>query len=195
MNTFQNLPLYELTLDESLGIQLMSIVNSPAIQIGFLKFNDEKIKQNFSFDADKHIITGPAMIPELPIYRVIDGTECFVKFSADTIRQLEEKFMREQRTLSVNLEHETPTNDCTIIESFFVNHERGITPLEFNDLPNGTWMLSMKVNNDDIWHSIKHGALNGFSIEGIFNLDSNQFCSVEDIKDDTFSDWLLNQFR
>lgn len=195
MNTFQNLPLYELTLDDSLGIQLMSIVNSPAIQIGFLKFSDEKIKQNFSIDDDKHIITGPAMIPELPIYRIIDGVECFVKFSADTIKQLEEKFMREQRTLSVNLEHETPTSDCTIIESFFINHERGITPLEFNDLPNGTWMLSMKVNNDAIWHSIKHGALNGFSIEGIFNLDSNQFCDNENTKDEAFCDWLFNQFQ
>lgn len=197
MLTYKDLPLYEMTLGDTDGVQIMSIVNNPAIQIGFLKFNNDVIKQKFSYDEDKRIITGAAMVPELPIYRVIDGFECYVKFSADTIKQLAEKFMLEGRTLSVNIEHCLPTNECVITETYFINHERNIVPEEFKDLPDGTWMISMKVNDDAIWDAIKTNGLNGFSIEGIFQLDTNNFNSVvpeEIVTNENFLDWLYKQF-
>jgi len=36
------------------------------------------------------------------------------------------------------------------------------------DLPKGTWMVSMKVLNDDVWRAVKEGEVKGFSIEGYF---------------------------
>lgn len=195
MLTYKDLPLYEMTLGDTDGVQIMSIVNNPAIQIGFLKFNNDVIKQKFSYDEDKRIITGAAMVPELPIYRVIDGFECYVKFSADTIKQLAEKFMLEGRTLSVNIEHCLPTNECVITETYFINHERNIVPEEFKDLPDGTWMISMKVNDDAIWDVIKTNGLNGFSIEGIFQLETNDFSDQTKPTNDNFLDWLWNQFN
>jgi hypothetical protein len=37
------------------------------------------------------------------------------------------------------------------------------------DMPVGTWMISMKVNNPDIWENyVKTGKVKGFSIEGYF---------------------------
>ena len=36
------------------------------------------------------------------------------------------------------------------------------------NLPQGTWMISMKVNNDEIWNKVKLGEVKGFSIEGYF---------------------------
>ena len=37
------------------------------------------------------------------------------------------------------------------------------------DLPVGTWMVSMKVHNDEIWNDyVKNGKVKGFSIEGFF---------------------------
>jgi hypothetical protein len=37
------------------------------------------------------------------------------------------------------------------------------------EVPKGTWMVSMKVNNEDVWHNfVKTGAVKGFSIEGFF---------------------------
>lgn len=197
MLTYKDLPLYEMTLGDTDGVQIMSIVNNPAIQIGFLKFNNDVIKQKFSYDEDKRIITGAAMVPELPIYRVVDGFECYVKFSADTIKQLAEKFMLEGRTLSVNIEHCLPTNACVITETYFINHERNIVPEEFKDLPDGTWMISMKVNDDAIWDAIKTNGLNGFSIEGIFQLDTNNFNNAvpeEKVTNDNLLDWLYKQF-
>ena len=195
MLTYKDLPLYEMTLGDTDGVQIMSIVNNPAIQIGFLKFNNDVIKQKFSYDEDKRIITGAAMVPELPIYRIIDGFECYVKFSADTIKQLAEKFMLEGRTLSVNIEHCLPTNECVITETYFINHERNIVPEEFKDLPDGTWMISMKVNDNAIWDAIKTNGLNGFSIEGIFQLETNDFSDQTKLTNDNFLDWLWNQFN
>lgn len=198
MQTYKDLPLYEMTLGDTEGVQIMSIVNNPAIQIGFLKFNNEAIEQKFSYDADRHIITGAAMIPELPIYRVIDGFECYVKFSADTIKQLVEKFMLEGRTLSVNIEHEIPTNECLIVESYFIDHNRNIAPEEFKNLPDGTWMISMKIFNDDIWQAIKKNGLNGFSIEGVFDMKKEDFSTVvapPTLTNNNFLDWLWNQFN
>ena len=37
------------------------------------------------------------------------------------------------------------------------------------DVPVGTWMVSMKVDNDAIWEKyVKEGSVKGFSIEGFF---------------------------
>ena len=37
------------------------------------------------------------------------------------------------------------------------------------DLPLGTWVGSIKVNNDDVWNNyVKTGKVKGFSIEGYF---------------------------
>lgn len=171
--TFNNLPLYELTLDNEFGVQFISIVDRPAIKSHFLCFSEQTHQQFSISDPDKHIITGLAMIPDTPIYRRTDKQEFYVQFSANTIRQLAEKFFTEQRTLSVNVEHSIPTNDVVILESFFVDKERGIAPIEFPDALNGSWYISMKVNDEELWNSIKDGKLNGFSVEGCFDIKSN----------------------
>jgi hypothetical protein len=36
------------------------------------------------------------------------------------------------------------------------------------NFPKGTWVISMKVNNDEIWNKVKLGEVKGFSIEGYF---------------------------
>ena len=38
----------------------------------------------------------------------------------------------------------------------------------YNDLPIGTWFVSMKIKNDEIWKQVKDGILNGFSVSGYF---------------------------
>jgi hypothetical protein len=36
------------------------------------------------------------------------------------------------------------------------------------DLPDGTWFVKMKINNDELWKKVKDGELKGLSIEGYF---------------------------
>jgi len=44
------------------------------------------------------------------------------------------------------------------------------------DLPNGTWFVKMKIENEDLWNKIKEGELKGLSIEGYF---TNKFEAMQ----------------
>ena len=37
------------------------------------------------------------------------------------------------------------------------------------DVPKGTWMVKMKVEDKETWKRIKNGELKGFSVEGSFS--------------------------
>jgi hypothetical protein len=42
------------------------------------------------------------------------------------------------------------------------------TPDGFEPLPDGSWFLSMKVDNPEVWNRINE--FNGFSVEGFFDM-------------------------
>jgi hypothetical protein len=39
----------------------------------------------------------------------------------------------------------------------------------FEDVKEGSWFGSFKVENEEVWNMIKDGKVKGFSVEGIFN--------------------------
>ena len=181
--TINNLPLYELMFDDNdstLGCSKISLVESPAVEEFFLKFSkDEQEKEHKSFyfkDDYKHIVTGIAMRADYPIYRNQDGQEFYVQFSKDTIDKMMQKFMKEQRLFDISLDHNQDVRDCYLIESFIINKERGICPNEFSDVEDGSWIISVKIENQDVWNKICSGEVKGFSIETemIANAFSNQ---------------------
>ena len=170
--TINNLPLYELQFDDNdstLGCSKISLVESPAVEEFFLKFSkDEQEKEHKSFyfkDDSKHIVTGIAMRADYPIYRNQDGQEFYVQFSKDTIDKMMQKFMKEQRLFDISLDHNQDVRDCYLIESFIINKERGICPNEFSDVEDGSWIISVKIENEDVWNKICSGEVKGFSIE------------------------------
>lgn len=133
------------------------------------KFNDFKFKS----DSEKRIISGPAMIPDEPIYRRDkEGNEYNVIFRKDTIQKIVEKYFKQQNTTNFNLQHKKTllAQGVYLIESFLIDEERGIkAPNGFEDLPNGSWFISCKVDNDEIWNDfVKEGVFRGFSVEGLF---------------------------
>lgn len=181
--TINNLPLYELMFDDNdstLGCSKISLVEDPAVEEFFLKFSkDDQEKEHESFyfkDDSKRIITGIAMRADYPIYRNQDGQEFYVQFSKDTIDKMMQKFMKEQRQFDISLDHSQDVRDCYLIESFIINKERGICPNEFRDVENGSWIISVKIENQDVWNKICSGEVKGFSIETemIANAFSNQ---------------------
>lgn len=181
--TINNLPLYELMFDDNdstLGCSKISLVEDPAVEEFFLKFSkDDQEKEHESFyfkDDSKRIITGIAMRADYPIYRNQDGQEFYVQFSKDTIDKMMQKFMKEQRQFDISLDHNQDVRDCYLIESFIINKERGICPNEFRDVENGSWIISVKIENQDVWNKICSGEVKGFSIETemIANAFSNQ---------------------
>jgi hypothetical protein len=122
---------------------------------------------------DEHIITGPMMIPNQLIFR--DNPKFgqhYVKFSADTIRQIAIKFSKKGYQKNVNIMHDEAlqVENLTMFESFISNEKRGIKPMAaFSDLPDGTWFGSFYVENPDVWKLIKENKVRGFSVEGMFD--------------------------
>jgi hypothetical protein len=57
----------------------------------------------------------------------------------------------------------------SVVESWIIEDEKQDKSAKYGfNLPKGTWMISMKVNNDEIWQKVKDGEVKGFSIEGHF---------------------------
>lgn len=135
------------------------------------KFTSNILK--FSVNEEKRIISGAAMIADLPIYRKDDALgEYYVIFDAASIQDIVQKFSAKGFMNNFNLFHNdaATVSDVTIFNSFISNKELGIHPPEgFSDCANGSWFISAKVNNDEVWQRVKSGELRGFSVEGLFN--------------------------
>ena len=124
-------------------------------------------------DEEQKIVVGPAMIPEMAIpRRDEDGDIYYVKFSAETIKEIMMKFMKEARTNATNQDHqEDNAAGAYVYESWLVEdpeNDKANTKYGFN-VPAGTWMVSMKVDDKETWKRVKSGELRGFSVEGFFS--------------------------
>lgn len=163
---YNGLDIYEIVFDDDSVFNNVAIVTAPAIMENFIKLSkQEDCAVRMKLDEDRHIVTGPVLIPDQPIYRDQGGHRFYIKWAKDTIESMAINFFKNHRNTEGNVEHQVPVNGITYYESYIINKERGICPVEFEDLPDGTWVLSAKVNNDDVWNLIKSGDLTGFSID------------------------------
>lgn len=165
--------IIELLLDEEndvTGIEAVSIVEAPAIESDFVALNSQEV-QLAQVDKEKKILMGAALIPNKPIYRKQEDKEYYVYFSAETVRKASELFFKNGNQNNATLEHKLAINDLTVVESWIVeNKEKDKSSLYGLEVPEGTWMISMKVNNEKIWNDfVKSGVVRGFSIEGYFS--------------------------
>lgn len=164
----------EMLVDEmdQTGVDIISFVENPAIEVDFLYFNDKK--KDFKFKAtseDKRLVTGPAMLPNEKIIRMdAEGEPYFVFFSEDTIRLCNELYFKQSKQNTSNVDHEEGVDNVTVIESWIIedNTMDKALALGFEGLPKGTWMITYKVYNDELWDKVKAGEVLGFSVEGMF---------------------------
>lgn len=166
--------IIELVLDEGAeqnGIDAISIVEHPAIESNFIALKDEQQEVKFAeVDADKQILIGAALIPNKPIYRRDGEKEYYVYFSEKTIRRASELFLMKGNQNEATLEHEVAIQGLSVVESWIVE-DPSVDKSKLYDMQvsKGTWMVTMKVENEDIWKEyVKTGAVQGFSIEGWF---------------------------
>jgi hypothetical protein len=138
-------------------------------------------KQKFQTDDEKKIVVGPAMIPDLKIFRKDGlGNPYYVFFSASTIKMIAEKYMRNKYIDNNDEMHNgKAVSDVYVIESWIKESEEDKSNIYgYQDLPIGTWFVSMKVRNEDTWKKVKEGKLNGFSVSGYFEQIA-EFCREE----------------
>ena len=183
--------------DELTGINAISLVESPAVEKDFLCFSKEKETIKLNFDNAKRVISGVVCLADTPIYRYNERYgEYYVVFSKETIQKMVEKFAKMDLFKSVNLQHDDTkfVDGIYMFESYIINKERGINPVEFSDIPDGSWIASYKVENDELWDEIINGnKLNGFSLQGLFELEE-KFTEQKPVEE-TFDEWLEKQLN
>jgi len=191
--------IIELVLDEMqelMGIQAISIVENPAIEEDFVALKTQKV-EFATQNEEKRILMGAALIPNKPIYRRSGEEEFYVYFSKDTIRKASELFFQNGNQNKSTLEHEAELQKLSVVESWIVEDtEKDKSRLYGMDMPVGTWMISMKVNNPDIWENyVKTGKVKGFSIEGYF-VDKVNFNKQEmEVLEEQEAELILSQIK
>ena len=176
----------ELVLDEEneiSGIQAISIVDDPAIEEEFIALASQDVKLA-QVDEEKKILMGPALIPNKKIYRKFEEQEYFIYFSENTVKKAAELFLTKGKQNNSTLEHKINLNGLSVVESWIIEDPKMDKSKKYGfDLPKGTWMVTMKVNNDEIWDTyVKTGKVKGFSIEGHF-VDALKYDEEEELEE------------
>lgn len=164
--------IIELIIDENdlqTGIHAVSVVHSPAIEENFIALSKHEIELK-EVDSEKKILMGAALVPNKQILRADkDGKGYYIYFSEDTIKKASELFLMRSNQNNATYEHKEKLNGMSVVESWVIDNPDMDKSKEYGfNLPKGTWMIAMKVNNEDIWKDVKAGKVKGFSIEGYF---------------------------
>tara|TARA_R100000951_G_scaffold80416_1_gene68270 strand:- start:192 stop:1100 length:909 start_codon:yes stop_codon:yes gene_type:complete len=163
--------IVELILDdnEESGIEAISIVESPAIESDFVALKSDEIKLA-EVDKEKKILMGALLIPNKPIYRKTEGDEYYIYFSKDTVLKASQRYLTNGYQSNSTLEHSDNLQGLTLVESWIVEDEVQDKSRKYDmNVPVGTWMGTVKVDNDEVWNQyVKTGKVKGFSIEGFF---------------------------
>ena len=185
--------------DQDNALDMISFVSAPAIEKDFMHFKEQKEKFEFKSNEEKRIVTGAAMIPNQEIIRMdAEDKPYFVYFTEETIEKAQEVFAKYGKTKSTNFEHKTGMRDVTVVESWIVTDPSNdkSNALGFSDIPKGSWMVSYKVDNDDLWKKVKNGEVKGFSIEGVFSKNIIQMSKHDsDNSDFSFDDFFSEVYK
>ena len=163
--------IVELIIDEEsdVAVEAISIVNSGAIEEDFIALKSQEFKLA-EVDKERRILMGALLIPNKPIYRRSGDDEYYIYFSKETVLKASQMYLMQGNQNNSTLEHQYKIQGLSLVESWLVEDKVHDKSVKYGmDLPLGTWVGSVKVNNDKIWNEfVKTGKVKGFSIEGYF---------------------------
>lgn len=201
------LPIFKMKIKEEASTsenkqEFIALVDQPAVEMEWFAFKDHKnivdviiglmaeakgvdrfngeTKFKFNYDEERQILTGVALVADMPIYRkmVLPGdsveSEFYIVFDKPTVFDFVKKFMKNAYTTNFNLHHDDDqkTDDVYLFESMVVDSSRGVAPPKmFEGISEGSWIISVKVDSKESWEKIKAEGLHGFSVQGYFGLD------------------------
>jgi hypothetical protein len=179
----EELDTIELFIDEEKsedGVQAISLVEYPAIEENFVALSSHKVEFK-TINEEKRIIVGLALVPNKKIYRRSKNYEYNIMFSEETVKKASEIYLKNLRNNNTTLEHQELTTGVSVIESWVVED----TSMDKSNLyglnaVKGAWVVTMKVDNDEVWQDVKDKKYLGLSIEGMFS-DKQEELSKEDI--------------
>lgn len=151
------------------GIDAISLVKFPAIEENWVALNEHKVELK-TIDEDKRIVIGLALIPEKDIYRRNGDYEYNIRFSKETVRKASELYFKKLKNNNATLEHQEKTDGVSTIESWIVENPKIDKSALYNlNATEGSWVVVMKIYNDEVWADVKNGTYKGLSIEGYFS--------------------------
>lgn len=164
--------IIELILDEDqemTGVEAISVVENPAIEEDFIALKAEEIKLA-EVNKEKRILMGALLVPNKPIYRLSGEDEYYIYFSKETVLKASQMYLMKGNQNNSTMEHQYELKGLSLVESWLVEDEVHDKSRKYGmNVPIGTWMGSVKVNNDEVWNDyVKTGKVKGFSIEGYF---------------------------
>ena len=177
--TIGGIPVYDaMILDEESGMLKISLVDDPAVMSNFQAFDSHKKMLMYEVaDEEKRLVRGVVMRADFPIFRRDkEMGEYYIIYKADTIRQMAEKYLVENRQNNVNLMHaaDSDVDGVQMVQFFIKDTSAGVAPANFEDIADGSLFGEFHVTNDEVWTQIKDGTYKGFSLEGIFDLTPEQ---------------------
>lgn len=189
------LPVFEgLIADGNCGMSCISLVDYPAVEKDFLAFDKDKQVIKFAVeDTEKRIVAGVVMRANYPIYRSDSNGEYWIMFTPNTIRTMAEKYLNDGMQNQFSCQHDgNPVEGVKMVQWYIKDTAKGINPVGFEEIEDGSLFGEFKVENDEVWNRIKDGELKGFSVEVMMEIQPvEQVVSTEKIPTE-YLNWLAN---
>lgn len=154
-------------------IYAVSLVEDEAVESGFIALSKQKPMEFKIQNEERRMLYGVALRADYPIYRRYGDEEFYLIFGKDAIRRLMTKFMSNYGQKSFTIDHMEPAEGIVITESWLVKDTENdkSNALGLENVSEGSWIIGCKINNDEIWQSIKEGRWHGFSIESWIDME------------------------
>lgn len=191
-----NLPIFDMILtDTTAGLYTVSLVDDPAMEVGWYAFEkeDEKplqVKMADIMDEMEHKVMAVICRADFPILRRNeDGQYFYVQFPKETIKMMAQRFLKNGFQELINIQHEADSYVTGVeMEQLFIKDtQSGINPVQFKDIEDGSLLGIYKIENDEIWNDIMNGKYTSVSLEGLFmpvpHVEENTEKEIETIEE------------
>ena len=157
-------------------VYAVSLVDAPAVESNFIALSKQKQPINFKIqNEEKRMLYGVALRADFDIYRCYGEEEFYINFDKDAVRRLMTKFMKNHAQNNFTTDHMDFAQGLTVVESWIVDNVDNdkANNLGLENFSEGSWIIGVKVDDDELWQSVKEGRWCGFSVEA--------FCDLEEI--------------
>ena len=161
-------------LPSTSDVYAISIVDEPAVESNFIALSKQQKQMDFKIqNEEKRMVYGVALRADFDIYRRYGDEEFYITFSKDTVRRLMTKFMKNYAQSNFTKDHMEMAQGLTVVESWIVEDVENdkAKALGLENFSEGSWMIGVKVDDDETWQSIKEGRWHGFSVEAWCDMD------------------------
>ena len=173
ISSYNGIPIYKATIDsDDTGMVVVSLVDSPAVESEFLAFGKQEPLKFSITNEEQRMVLGVVMVPDKLIYReTADGMPYYIKYEAETIHKMAERFFETMNVNNVDTDHSFELVDgVTLVQAFYKDVAKGIDPKGFEELPDDTLFFQYHIKNNEIWEGVRNGTWKGFSLAGTFDV-------------------------